>query len=93
MTIDDWMKLIWLCLIRNRVLILSNKPHKSLPNIPTVQRILSAFINDDCSLEFAEAYDQLYQIVKTKLAEVNIDPRKIRGMTIDQPNNLVVYHV
>lgn len=93
MTNDDWMKLISLCLSKNRKYILDKIPHKSLPSIETIQKILSVFSYEECGLEFAEAYDQLYQIVKARITEACIDPKKIRGMTIEQPNNLYVYHV
>jgi hypothetical protein len=93
MTNDDWIKLIWLCLIRNRELILKDTSHKSLPTINTIQKILNGFTIKDCSLDFAEAYDQLYQIVKTRIIQAKIDPKKIRGMTMTSPNNLYIYHV
>jgi hypothetical protein len=93
MSNEDWMNLIWLCLVRNRILINRRKKHKSLPSHKALTDILTTLLLHESTEAFEEAYDQLYQIIVDRLQKVNLDPIKIRGMTITEPNNLYVYHV
>jgi 3-oxoacyl-[acyl-carrier-protein] synthase III len=93
MSNEDWMNLIWLCLVRNRILINRRKKHKSLPSHKALTDILTTLLLHESTEVFEEAYDQLYQIIVDRLQKVNLDPIKIRGMTITEPNNLYVYHV
>lgn len=84
---EDWAKLVWLHLKLNRNLVLKNICHKA-----------SNVIFIDNHTEYTEtfilkAFDQLYQLIKDSIMKESIDPKDIRGMAIDKPNNLYVYYV
>jgi hypothetical protein len=101
LTNESWLKLIEKCLLRNRDLILLKKPHKSLPAVKDFESIVEDLViysetfysKHEAVTELIEMYNQLYQIICLRLFDTNIDPKKIRGMYMEQPNNFYVLFV
>lgn len=84
---EDWARLVWLYLKLNRNLVLKNIGHKA-SNVIFIENH-----TEYTETYILKAFDQLYQLIKDSIIKESIDPKDIRGMTIDKPNNLYVYHV
>jgi hypothetical protein len=101
LTDESWLKLIEKCLLRNRELILQKKPHKSLPNYKDFEDILEdliiysemSYAKHEALDELVNMYNQLYQIICLRLYDIDIDPKRIRGMYMEQPNNFYVLFI